>query len=145
MKNPALKTALEAIDDKKGLDVLVLDIAEIASFTSYFVLCTGESSRQIQAIADEVELRLREKHGTRPAHVEGYRNAEWVLMDYEELVVHVFSKKARAFYDLERLWRDGKRLDPKKLTELRAAGPAARTPRRGRTKTPSEGPAEDVG
>ncbi len=112
----SLKIALEAVDSKKGVDVVVVDISEIASFASYFLICTGESSRQIQAIADEVELKLRES-GVRPSHVEGYRHAEWVLMDYLDLVVHVFSRGARSYYDLERLWRDGKKLDVATLLE----------------------------
>ncbi len=114
----ALKVALKAIEDKKAIDILVLDISNIASFASYFLLCSGESSRQIQAIVDEVERKLRER-GFRPTHIEGYRHAEWVLMDYLDLVVHVFSKGARAYYDLERLWRDGKKLDTKKLMRSR--------------------------
>jgi ribosome-associated protein len=110
----ALKVALKAVDDKKASDLVVLDISGIASFADYFLLCSGDSSRQIQAIADEVETKMR-KHGLRPSHVEGYRNAEWILMDYTDVVVHVFSRKARAYYDLERLWRDGKQLDAEKL------------------------------
>ena len=109
-----LRLALKAVEEKKAIDILVLDISSIATFASYFLLCTGESSRQIHAIVDEVERKLREK-GYRPSHIEGYRNAEWVLMDYLDLVVHVFSKSARAYYDLERLWRDSKKLDTKKL------------------------------
>jgi ribosome-associated protein len=110
----ALRVALKAVEEKKAIDILVLDISSIATFASYFLLCTGESSRQIHAIVDEVERKLREE-GYRPSHIEGYRNAEWVLMDYLDLVVHVFSKSARAYYDLERLWRDSKKLDTKKL------------------------------
>jgi ribosome-associated protein len=106
----ALKIAVRAADDKKAHDLVVLDISEIASFADYFLLCTGDSSRQTQAIADEVEQRLKAL-GTRPSHVEGYQNAEWILMDYIDFVVHIFSKNARAYYDLERLWRDGKKLD----------------------------------
>jgi ribosome-associated protein len=116
----ALKIALKAIDDKKASDLVVLDISGIASFANYFLLCSGDSSRQVQAIADDVEEKLRE-HGLRPTHIEGYRNAEWVLMDYIDLVVHIFSKKARAYYDLERLWRDGKRLDAQKLLTEKVA------------------------
>ncbi len=110
----ALKIALKAVDDKKASDLVVLDISGIASFANYFLLCSGESSRQIQAIADEVEHKLR-ACGLRPNHIEGYQNAEWILMDYIDLVVHIFSKRARAYYDLERLWRDGKRLDAEKM------------------------------
>ena len=115
-----LRVALEAVEDKKALDVVILDISGIASFATHFLLCSGDSSRQIQAIVDEVEKRLKDQ-GIRPKHIEGYRNAEWVLMDYLDLVVHVFSKNARVYYDLERLWRDGKRLDTKKLLKPRTA------------------------
>ncbi|MBN1569281.1 MAG: ribosome silencing factor [Acidobacteria bacterium] len=106
----ALKIAVNAADDKKANDLVALDISKIASFASYFLICTGDSSRQIQAIADEVEKRLK-TCGIRPSHMEGYQNSEWVLMDYGDLVVHIFSKNARIYYDLERLWRDGKKLD----------------------------------
>jgi ribosome-associated protein len=105
-----LKIALKAADDKKAHDLVALDISAIASFADHFIVCTGDSSRQMQAIADEVEERLK-ACGIRPSHVEGYQNAEWILMDYIDLVVHIFSKNARIYYDLERLWRDGKKLD----------------------------------
>jgi ribosome-associated protein len=121
----SLLIALQAIDDKKGVDLVVLDVSKVASFANFFVLCTGESSRQVQAIADEVEFRLK-KQNLRANHIEGYRNAEWVLLDYIDVVVHVFSKKARAYYDLERLWRDGKRLDVEELLKPEAAKPAVR-------------------
>ncbi len=113
-----LKTALKALDDKKAVDVVALDVTRISSFTNYFLICSGDSSRQIQAIADEVEEKLR-AIGFRPSHIEGYNNAEWVLMDYLDLVVHIFSKKARNYYDLERLWRDGKYLDVPKLLKVK--------------------------
>jgi ribosome-associated protein len=110
----ALKIALKAADDKKAQDILALDISKIASFASYFLFCTGDSSRQMQAIADEIQKRLK-KSGIQSSHIEGYSNSEWILMDYFDLVIHIFSKEARAFYDLERLWRDGKKLDAEKL------------------------------
>lgn len=110
----ALTIALKAVDDKKAADIVVLDISSVATFANYFLICSGDSSRQIHAIVDEVEQKL-EAIGLRPTHVEGYQHAEWVLMDYIDLVVHVFSKGARAYYDLERLWRDGKKLDVEKL------------------------------
>ena len=110
----ALKIAVNAADDKKAHDLVALDISQIASFASYFLLCTGDSSRQMQAIADEVEKRLKAV-GIRPSHVEGYQNSEWILIDCLDLVVHIFSKTARAYYDLERLWRDGKKLDVNRL------------------------------
>ena len=100
-----LKIAAAAAEDKKARDIAALDISAIASFANWFLICTGDSTRQIQAISDEIEMRLK-AFGVRPDHIEGYRNAEWLVMDYSDLVVHIFSKTARAYYDLERLWRD---------------------------------------
>ena len=100
-----LKLAALAADDKKAHEMVALDISAIASFADWFLICTGDSSRQIQAISDEIETRLKEA-GVRPDHIEGYQNAEWVVMDYSDLIVHIFSKTSRAYYDLERLWRD---------------------------------------
>lgn len=125
----ALRIALRAVEDKKAIDIVVLDISGIATFADYFLLCSGESSRQIQAIADEVEAKLAQA-GIRPKHIEGYRNAEWVLLDYLDLVVHIFTRQARSYYDLERLWRDGKRLDPKKLLRVRKRAETVHTRRR---------------
>lgn len=119
----ALKIAINAADDKKASDLVALDISGIASFASYFLICTGDSSRQMQAIADEVQERLK-ANGIRPSHVEGYQNAEWILMDCMDLVVHIFSKNARIYYDLERLWRDGKRLDVRRILEGSKRKPA---------------------
>jgi ribosome-associated protein len=124
----ALKIAVNAADDKKAYDLVALDISEIASFANYFLLCTGDSSRQMQAIAEEVEERLK-AFGIRPSHVEGFQNAEWILMDYIDLVIHIFSKNARAYYDLERLWRDGKKLDTAKLIREKTAKPGSRKTR----------------
>jgi ribosome-associated protein len=114
--NEALRIAVNAADDKKASDLVILDISKITSFANYFLLCTGDSSRQMQAIADEVEKRLKES-GIRPSHVEGYKNSEWILLDCMDLVVHIFSKNARAFYDLERLWRDALKMDASLLIE----------------------------
>jgi len=116
MMHEALKIAVKAVDDKKGIDIVVLDISSVASFANYFLLCSGDSSRQIQAIVNEVEEKLA-AYGYRLAHIEGFANAEWVLLDYLDLVIHVFSKQARAYYDLERLWRDAKSLDIPTLLE----------------------------
>ncbi|HEX5709455.1 MAG TPA: ribosome silencing factor [Pyrinomonadaceae bacterium] len=101
--------ALEAASDKKALDPVALDLRAIASFTDFFLITSATNVRQVQAIADEVVERLK-KMGTRPARVEGYASAEWVLVDYGDFVVHVFEEKARRFYDLERLWRDAERV-----------------------------------
>ncbi len=119
----AVLHALAAAEEKKAGDISVLELDKASSsFTDYFVICSGSNPRQIQAICDEVEERLR-KTGLRPAHVEGYNQAEWVLLDYVDFVVHVFSKAARKYYDLERLWKSAKRLEP---SELKSPAPAAR-------------------
>ena len=101
--------AVEAVQEKKAQDVVLLNLTEVAVFTDYFLICSGTSSRQVQAISDEVDRRLS-LVGLQPAHVEGYNHAEWVLMDYVDFVVHIFSEKSRGFYDLERLWRTAVRV-----------------------------------
>ena len=103
-------TALNAAAEKKAVEVTVLDLRGIASFTDYFVIASGTNVRQVQAIADEVVDQLK-LQGTRAARVEGYQKAEWVLVDYGDFILHVFEHKARRFYDLERLWRDAPRGD----------------------------------
>jgi ribosome-associated protein len=107
--------AIQACLDKKAEEISVLEMEKgSGAFTDYFVLCSGTNPRQVQAIADEVELRLKTAD-VRPAHVEGYKQGEWILVDYVDFVVHVFSEKARKFYDLERLWKTAKRLEPSEL------------------------------
>ncbi len=105
-----VQRALHAISEKKALEPTVLDLRGIASFTDFFVISTGANRRQVQAIADEVVEQLK-RSGSPASRVEGYQNAEWVLVDYGDFVVHVFDDKARRFYDLERLWREARRLD----------------------------------
>jgi ribosome-associated protein len=110
-----VEAAIQACLEKKAEELSILEMEKgSGAFTDYFVLCSGTNPRQVQAIADEVELRLKAT-GLRPAHVEGYKQAEWVLVDYVDFVVHVFSEKARKFYDLERLWKTAKRLEPADL------------------------------
>jgi len=106
----SVQTAVRAAEDKKAQEIVVLRLAEITSFTDYFVICSGTSSRQVQAIADAVTEQLK-KSGVRPLQVEGYANAEWILIDYGPFVVHIFSDTSRRFYDLERLWRDAERVE----------------------------------
>ena len=101
--------ALHAASEKKAIDPVVLDLREIASFTDYFVIVSGANERQVQAISDEIYEQLK-KVGHAAARVEGYKTAEWILLDYGDFVVHVFEQKARKFYDLERLWRESKRV-----------------------------------
>ena len=120
MKKNDLKTqiseAISACQEKKAEEITILEMEKgSGAFTDYFLVCSGTNPRQVQAIADEVEERLK-KAGLRPTHVEGYRQAEWVLLDYVDFVVHVFSDKARKFYDLERLWKTARRMQPTELT-----------------------------
>src|SRR5579859_2131180 len=119
MKKSELKkqitAAIQACLEKKAEELSILEMEKgSGAFTDYFVLCSGTNPRQVQAIADEVELRLK-KAGFPPTHVEGYRQAEWVLLDYVDFVVHVFSEQARKFYDLERLWKSAKKVEPAAL------------------------------
>jgi ribosome-associated protein len=102
--------ALHAAAEKKAIDPTVLDLREIASFTDFFFITSGANERQVQAISDEVYDTLK-KAGSTAARVEGYKTAEWILLDYGDFVVHVFEQKARNFYDLERLWRESKRVE----------------------------------
>jgi ribosome-associated protein len=106
---PRILLALSSASDKKAINTVVLDLREIASFTDYFVIASGSNERQVQAIADEVYERLKQT-GSTAARIEGYKNAEWILLDYGDFVVHVFDEQARKFYDLERLWRESKRV-----------------------------------
>ena len=105
-----VRRALNAAVEKKALDLTVMDLRGIASFTDFFVIATGTNRRQVQAISDEVVEQLK-RGGTRAARVEGFQTAEWILIDYGDIVVHVFDEKARRFYDLERLWREARRID----------------------------------
>jgi ribosome-associated protein len=102
--------AVRAALDKKASDVVILDLRHTPAFTDFFVLCSGQSTRQVKAIADAVEETLRAAK-IRPAHVEGYDRAEWILMDYFTFIVHVFTPQTRAFYSLERLWGDAERIE----------------------------------
>lgn len=115
--------AIAACVDKKAEELAVLELEkDSGAFTDYFVICSGTNPRQIQAIADEVELRLK-KAGLYPSHIEGYRQAEWVLLDYVDFVVHVFAEHARRYYELERLWKSARRLEP---ADLKTAPRASR-------------------
>jgi ribosome-associated protein len=102
--------AVQAALDKKAQDVILLDLRNTPAFTDFFVLCSGLNQRQVKAIADAVEETLRQVK-VRPAHIEGYDRADWVLMDYFTFIVHVFTPQTRAFYGLERLWGDAERIE----------------------------------
>jgi ribosome-associated protein len=105
---PSWLIAVRAAESKKATDIKVLDLTGITSFADYFVICTGGNQRQIQAISDEVNLQVKHQAGELPVSVEGYTQAEWVLADYGDLLVHIFSPQSREYYGLERLWRNAK-------------------------------------
>lgn len=105
-----LALAVAAAADKKALDLTVLNLRKGLAFTDFFVICTGANTRQVQAIAESVQEALR-KHGTKPALIEGVHRGEWILIDYFDFVVHVFTPATREFYGLERLWGDAERVE----------------------------------
>jgi len=113
--------AVKAVESKKGEELTILEMdRNSGAFTDYFIVCTGTNPRQIQAIADEIERQLAQD-GSRPNSIEGYNQAEWVLLDYVDFVVHIFSERSRKFYDLERLWKSATRLTPADLAKKPAA------------------------
>ncbi len=105
------KTALEAVLDRKGMDVQLLRVTELTSLADYYILCTGTSNTQLRAIADAVEEAMTKTYGLEPKSVEGYRSASWILQDYGSVIVHAFKEDARQFYSLERLWADAEKVD----------------------------------
>lgn len=102
--------AAKAISSKKGLDIQVIEIGDISVLADYMVIATGTSSTHVKALADEVEYKLDEA-GISVSHIEGYRSNSWILLDYVDVIVNVFSDEAREFYDLDRLWQDGNPVD----------------------------------
>ncbi len=139
--------AVRACQDKKATDISILQLdAQASGFTDYFVLCSGANPRQVQAIADDVDQQLSAA-GVQPKHMEGYTQADWILIDYVDFVVHIFSETARKFYDLERLWKSATRLQPADLEKparkpaakkaaLKRPAPAKRAPRPPAKATP---------
>lgn len=102
--------AAKALSGKIGLDIQVIEIADITVIADYMVIATGNSSTHVKALAEEVEYQL-DKNGVSVSHIEGYRSNSWILLDYVDVIVNVFSEEAREFYDLDRLWQDGKPVD----------------------------------
>ncbi|MGE0405412.1 MAG: ribosome silencing factor [Candidatus Korobacteraceae bacterium] len=128
--------AATACEDKKAEDIRILELDKAAGgFTDYFIICTGSNPRQIQAIADAVQQRLKQE-GVTPAHTEGYQQADWVLLDYVDFVLHVFSERSRSFYNLERLWKSAR---PFSLEEIRKEQQRKPTPGRKRATTKDSG------
>lgn len=111
-----VRTAVAAADDRKALDLKVLDLAKVSDFTDYFLICSGASDRQVQAIAEAVDAHLRSQQ-VRPLHQEGMNGGTWVLLDYGDFIIHVFRDETRRFYALERLWADA----PEVTESFRAA------------------------
>ena len=108
--------ACRALDEKKGKDIKVIDIHGVSVIADYFVIASGTNQNQVQALVDNVEEKLG-RAGFEPKQVEGTRNSSWILMDYGDMIVHVFDEENRLFYDLERIWRDGKTLDVNEFLE----------------------------
>jgi ribosome-associated protein len=109
--DPEVRLAIECAAEKKAFDMRVLDLRDIASFTEVFIIASGANQRQVQAIADEIQDQLKKQLQTRPIRIEGYGTGEWSLLDYGDFIVHIFNKEAREFYDLERLWRDARKVE----------------------------------
>lgn len=114
--DPEVKLAIRSASEKKAFDITAVDLREIASFTEFFVIVSGANQRQVQAISDEIGEQLKKQLNARIIRIEGYQTGEWILLDYGDFIVHIFEQKAREFYDLERLWRDAKKVElPKEL------------------------------
>ena len=105
-----LREAIRTAQDRKAVNLAVLDVGKICSFTDYFVICSGTSTRHTRAISDAIQEQLKKKSRLLPSHLEGYAQSEWILLDYFDFVIHIFSEKAREFYDLERLWKEAPRV-----------------------------------
>lgn len=108
------KIAYHALDEKKGINITIIDISEISILADYFVIAGGNNENQVKALADSVEEEYT-KVDLHPKHIEGYNNANWILMDFNDVIVHIFNEDDRLFYDLERIWRDGKTVSIKDL------------------------------
>lgn len=110
------KLAIQALEDKKAEDIKVIDISEVSVIADYFIIANGTNRSQIQAMSDNVEETLG-RVGYPLKQIEGYQNANWVLLDFNDVIIHIFDKENRLFYDLERIWRDGKRIETESLKQ----------------------------
>ena len=108
------KIAIEVLEDKKAEDIRVIDISDLSVLADYFIIATGNNRTQVQAMADEVEQKLG-RAGAVPKQIEGYQAANWVLLDFGDVIIHIFDAQNRLFYDLERIWKDGRQIDPEAL------------------------------
>ena len=105
-----VRLAIEALEEKKAIDLRVIDIRQVSVIADYFIIASGSNVSQVQALADSATEAL-ERNGHSPRQIEGYGSASWILMDYGDIIIHVFSEESRVFYDLERIWRDGADVD----------------------------------
>lgn len=108
------KAAIAGLEEKKGNDVRIIDISNVSVVADYFIIASGQNRNQVQAMADEVEEQL-EKIGVSPRQIEGYQTANWILMDFNDVIVHIFNEEDRLFYNLEKIWLDGKVIDASEL------------------------------
>jgi len=106
-----VKLAIICAGEKKAFGIIALDLREVTSFAEFFIIASGANTRQVQAISDEINEQLKLQLNSRPIRIEGYASGEWVLLDYGDFIIHIFEQKAREFYDLERLWRDAKKVE----------------------------------
>ena len=110
LDNKILKAIVKSINDKKAEDIVILDVEGLSTFADYFVICTGRSNTQVKAIADGIEKDLKEKQNQFALRKEGYQQGHWILLDYNNIIIHVFLHEDREFYDLERLWGDARKI-----------------------------------
>ena len=111
-----VKLAVNALEDKKGEDIQIIDIREVSVLADYFLIASGSNKNQVQAMVDNVQEELH-KAGFAPRQIEGYQTASWILLDYGDIIIHIFDEENRLFYDLERIWRDGSVISPEALKE----------------------------
>lgn len=111
------KNIVESLEEKKAFDIKVLKVKNLTVITDYFIIATGSNVTQVKALADEVEYNISEKFGIKPQSVEGYNSSSWILLDYGEVIVHIFYKDTRDFYSLERLWSDAEVIDLNKIKD----------------------------
>ena len=112
-----VKTAVAALEDKKAFDIEIIDISNISVLADYFIIANGSNRTQVQAMVDNVQEMVEKTGDLSPARLEGYQAANWILMDYRDVVIHIFDQESRDFYDLARIWRDGKHITAEELND----------------------------
>ena len=112
-----MKKIVKILDSKKAQQIEVIDITKVSTIADYFVICTGTSSTQVKALANEIDFQLKDEQGDIAHHKEGYGSASWILLDYKDVIVHIFYGETRDFYNLEHLWADGEKMDVEKIIQ----------------------------